>query len=77
MGEGLPPAVPTDSLHHAGLPRVRLHWNDILEAMQRDDALIGIPHLENVLHFGTQLLSHREEMDSVQHTHTISHLFKC
>lgn len=49
----------TDSLHHAGLSGVGLHRNDVLEAVQRDDALARLPHLEDVLHLGAQSLPHR------------------
>lgn len=42
----------TDSIHHARLSGVCLHWNDVLEAVQRDDALARVPHLKDVLHFG-------------------------
>lgn len=55
------PDVLTDGLHHAGLSGVSLHWNDILETMQRDDALSSVPDLQNLLHFGAQFLSHRRE----------------
>lgn len=51
----------TDSLHHAGLSGVGLHRDDVLEAVQRDDALARPPHLEDVLHLGAQSLPHRAE----------------
>lgn len=54
----------TDSIHHARLSGVRLHWNDILEAVQRDDALARVPHLKDVLHFGAQFLPHRRKRSS-------------
>lgn len=54
----------TDSLHHARLPGVRLHWNHVLEAVQRDDALLGVPHLKDVLHFGAQFLPHGSKRSS-------------
>lgn len=56
-----PVVVLTDGLHHAGLSCVSLDWNDILETMQRDDALPGIPHLKDMLHFGAQILSQRRK----------------
>ncbi len=65
----------TNGLNHASLSCVRLHWNDILEAMQRDNALLGVPHLKNVLHFGAQCLSQSEERDSVSLSHFTSYLF--
>lgn len=49
----------TNGLHHAGLSCVSLHWNDVLEAMQWNDALFGIPYLKNVLHFAAQFLSQK------------------
>lgn len=53
--------VLTHGLHHAGLSCVSLHWNDVLEAVQRNDALACVPHVEDVLHFGTQFLSQRRK----------------
>ena len=54
--------VLTNGLHHACLSCVGLHWNDILETVQRDDALFGTPHLKNVLHFGAQFLREQRDM---------------
>lgn len=56
----------TDSIHHARLSGVRLHWNDILEAVQRDDTLARVPHLKDVLHFGAQFLPHGKTKNKKQ-----------
>lgn len=63
--------VLTNGFHHACLSCVGLHWNDILETVQRDDALLGAPHLKNVLHFGAQFLREQRDMFYIQ----ILHLF--
>lgn len=64
----------TDSLHHAGLSGVRLHWNDVLEAVQWDDALVRLPHLKDVLHFGAQFLPHRQKRKKRSSSYWMFHL---
>lgn len=54
---GPPPKrrILTDGVHHAGLPGISLHGNDVLETVHGDDPLPTGPDLQDALHFGAGL----------------------
>lgn len=67
----------TNSLHHACLSGVCLHGNHVLEAVQRDDAQLGCPHLKDVLHFGAQFLPHRIKRSSYYRFYLVHRADQC